>query len=196
VKQFRKILNFRVLYLLTSGCLISVYLAGFVIPKVDLTADPIGDKLRVLNSARTVWASQNITHYRMVVEYEEQFTNWGCHEIVEVLNEQIIHVDENPCHFPLFTVSTLFTQIEQDTTEIDWVNGYCDYMAVYPSFNTTKGYPEKIEYRQEPASSSNVGGITYLKTHPLGDQQACTLLLMFRETIRVRSLTPVIQMTF
>jgi hypothetical protein len=169
-----------------SALLLAIVLAEFLYPGIDVFADPMGDKLRVLSAAQDRWAGQGISHYRIVIEAGD------CKSDAEVRDEKIVNIFENGCESRVDTVSSLFQKIGQDTKQIRWVNGNCDVLVVHPSFDTSMGYPQKIEYQLERATPDNLGGITYVKAHPLGrlDWGFCTLLYFGELPIYVKSLTP------
>lgn len=173
------------------GCLVSpllgVLLMVFLYSGIDIRADPIRDQLSTLDAAKTLWATQRISHYRMLVEVST------CKHDVEVLNERVVQTYENTCQQADVTVSALFDQITHEIQQIRWINGVgCDFLAAHPSFDPVLGYPSKIEYRQEWASPANIGGLAYIAARPLGrlDIRPCTLLLVGQASIFVKSLVP------
>jgi len=165
-----------------AGCLISrVMLVSLVIvftmmfvslySGIDVSADPITPQLENLNRARELWASQNIRHYRMLVEEN------SCRHLVEVVDDKVIKTYENTCQQDAITVSALFEQIRRDIQPIKWLGSPgCYFIAVHPTFDARWGYPVRIDYQQEWASQDKIGGWAYLQTHPLGklSMRACS----------------------
>jgi len=128
---------------------------------IDYTSAMVAAR-RELRIAEAKWKAHPIAHYRMV-------TNGGCD--VEVRDEQVVKSYNNgPCNL---TVSSKFAQINSSLT-IHWLNGDgCDLMVVYPTFNDTWGYPEKVVLRQEWASPLNLGIADYVSSHPLFSTFEC-----------------------
>lgn len=174
-----------------AGCLISpllcILFGIFLYSDIDIRADPIREQLSTLDAAKSLWAAQHVSHYRMLVEVST------CQHDVEVLNEKVVQTYENTCQQPDVTVSTLFDRIAHEIQQIRWINGVgCDLLAAHPSFDPIWGYPSKIEYRQEWASPANIGGLAYIAARPLGrlDMRACTLLGFSQASVFVKSLVP------
>src|SRR5262249_40797912 len=115
--------------------------------------DPIADKLRAIDKAWNRWAALRISHYRLEIDIAGSN---DCRSDIEVQDEKIVRFNNPQCRFGT-TVSTLFEGLKQDTQDIRWINGGCDFLAAYPTFNAAWDYPEKIEYRQEYATEDNVG---------------------------------------
>jgi hypothetical protein len=146
------------------------------------TFDPVATQLYTLEQNRNLWNSQQIEHYRMVVDY------YGCIAEVEVWDEKVIKIRGRICHESL-TVSGLFNEIEQETKNFTWFNGDgCDFKAVHPSYDPVLGYPISIERKQEAARPENIGSATYRKVRSRGEP--CTLLGVFFYPTTIKSLIP------
>ncbi len=172
------------------GCLVSPLLCGFMLvclySGIDIRADPIRDQLGILDAARTLWAAQRISHYRMLVKMGT------CQHEVEALNEKVVQTYQNTCQEPDVTVSALFDRIADEITNIQWANYPCDFLAIHATLDPVRGYPTRIDYKQESASPANIGGFAYIAAHPLGrlSIQPCTLLGFGRLSTVVESLVP------
>ncbi len=133
---------------------------------------------RALYSAQIKWQTHPIEHYRIVI-------NNYCD--VEVRNEQVIKSYKDNCDL---TVSNLLARVES-SLNIKWLNGFgCDVMVVYPVFNETWGYPEKIEYRQENASPLNIGLADYLSSRSFGNPLVCSMVGYYNSNYIIQSFTP------
>lgn len=106
---------------------------------------PSGD----LAAARVRWAANPLRHYRLEAH------NSGCPLAVEVRDEQVVAVLDNPCDRQRLTVTALFAGIAEDIRQIHGTcspNGCgCDGIwQVRVTYDDRHGYPIQIIHELDP----------------------------------------------
>jgi Family of unknown function (DUF6174) len=135
-----------------------------------------------LTAAKKKWAAQNITHYRLTLNYST-FNN--CQQEVEIKNEKVIAVKQNTCStIPLQGISHLFTEIESaDNGEKCGPNGCaCDGpVRIDANYDAKYGYPNQLSFKLK--SEQRWQYFDYWKNQFSGG--ACTLVGFVNNKITV-----------
>jgi len=118
--------------------------------------------LTQLSAARALWANQNISAYRIVVQY--QIPLYQCQQDFEVRGEQITYRYKDECQvtpvagshssqFEPLIVSNLFQRVEDTITNpVCGPNGCaCDGpIGADVVYDPKRGFPQQITYRTVP----------------------------------------------
>jgi hypothetical protein len=200
VKRARKLVRIRGFILAVFGVLsIFICLVLLIGPSTLLfdlaygpNFDPKFERYQALNQARTQWATQNISSYRMVIAYQRK--QYGqiagvCQEDVEVRNNIIVvnKSAQQPCgsHEPATTIANLFQVIDHDINNVRW--DQCKILMIKVTYDRKLGYPQYIKYTWEAIKPENVGKDFFSR------QSQCVNVAMFSpdiDDVNVISLSP------
>jgi hypothetical protein len=140
-----------------------------------------------LAAAKKNWAAQNVTHYRLTLNYSQH----DCQQEVEIKEQKVIAVNQNTCStIPPQTVTDLFTQIESAANgEECGPNGCaCDGpVRIDAIYDAKYGYPNQLDFRLKPEQRWLY--FDYWRTQFLGEY--CTLIGFVNRKITVSAFTPI-----
>jgi Family of unknown function (DUF6174) len=141
-----------------------------------------------LTAAKKKWAAQNITHYRLTLNYSI-FNN--CQQEVEIKDDKVIAVKQNTCStIPLQTMTHLFSEIESAANgEKCGPNGCaCDGpVRIDANYDAKYGYPNQLDFKLKPEQRWQY--FDYWKNQLSGG--ACTLVGFVGNKITVSAFTPI-----
>ncbi|BAY24153.1 hypothetical protein NIES2100_39460 [Calothrix sp. NIES-2100] len=141
-----------------------------------------------LAAAKKKWTAQNITHYRLTLNYST-FNN--CQQEVEIKDDKVIAVKQNSCStIPLQTITQFFTEIESAANgEKCGPNGCaCDGpMRIDANYDPKYGYPNQLDFKLKPEQRWQY--IDYWKNQLSGGY--CTLIGFVGNKITVSKFTAI-----
>ncbi|MBD2338584.1 hypothetical protein H6G64_16540 [Calothrix sp. FACHB-156] len=141
-----------------------------------------------LAKAQKKWNDQNISHYRLTINYS---SHNNCQQEIEIKNEKVIAVKQNNCStIPAQTISELFQQIQasEDGTKCGPNGCACDGpVDIHTKYDAQYGYPYQLE--MELASNKRWQYLDYWRNQMQG--LPCTMIGFINQKITVTNFTPI-----
>jgi Family of unknown function (DUF6174) len=141
-----------------------------------------------LEEAQKKWNAQDISHYRLTLNYT---SHDNCQQEVEIKDEKVIAVRQNNClTIPTQTITELFQQIQSsaDGTKCGPNGCACDGpVDVNATYDSEYGYPRQLE--MELAPKKRWLYLDYWRNQVQG--KSCTLIGFVNQKVTVSNFTPI-----